>query len=317
MLKIKKEIIEALKYLKEYKCQISEASKKFNIDRHTISKYAEKDISNAVFYENYYYIFDEKELIAINDYVVNNLNLNQIKKKYGYYHETFKRKLTILSINENNHLKSFDINFFDEINNEEKAYVLGFILADGYINEDKGFLRIKISNKDVDILKKICNCLKFDEKEIKKETHTQTLNINNYITLNRKDIVKKLKTYNIHQSKSGKEIPYTNIDNSLKRHYIRGIFDGDGHISSNFDTLGFCGSFEVLYFIKTTIEENVKLKFRKNVSPKIYKDGNIFKLKYYGINIRNILNWMYSDSVIFLDRKYNIYLKEKHVRRLK
>lgn len=317
MIILKKEIVEAIKEYRENSGSIAAIAKKWGIDRHSLSKYINEDISKLIYFDNNYFKMDEKEILAINDYVCNNLNLSDIKKKYGYKHETFKKKLKVLSIKQNSHLKNINEDFFNEIDNEEKAYILGFILADGYINEPKGFIRIKVSNKDIDILKKMSKVFRLDDNDIKSEIHSETLNINSYITLNRKSIINRLKSYNIFQGKSGKEVPFYNILDNLKRHYIRGIFDGDGHVSSDFQILGFCGSHEVLTFIKNEINNNVSLRFNKNTQPKIYKEGNIYKLKYYGINIRNILEWMYKDSTIYLDRKYNIFLKEKTICRLK
>ena len=50
---------------------------------------------------------------------------------------------------------TYDVNvdFFTCIDTEEKAYILGFICADGHISEDR--LVITVSIKDVDILEKI------------------------------------------------------------------------------------------------------------------------------------------------------------------
>ena len=42
----------------------------------------------------------------------------------------------------------YNRHIFDNIDNEEKAYWLGFIVADGYLNLDKHMLRIKLGNKD-------------------------------------------------------------------------------------------------------------------------------------------------------------------------
>ena len=46
-------------------------------------------------------------------------------------------------------------NFFDEINTQEKAYIVGFILADGCVY--KNTLSISLKYDDIDILEKINN----------------------------------------------------------------------------------------------------------------------------------------------------------------
>lgn len=48
---------------------------------------------------------------------------------------------------------NFDLNFFKNIDSEEKAYLLGWIASDGYIG--KKFIRIKIHKKDIKILEKL------------------------------------------------------------------------------------------------------------------------------------------------------------------
>jgi len=45
--------------------------------------------------------------------------------------------------------------FFKEINTEEKAYILGFVCADGHIDIITGRLKILLAQKDIDILEKI------------------------------------------------------------------------------------------------------------------------------------------------------------------
>ena len=57
------------------------------------------------------------------------------------------RKLNINLPNNHNRLK-FDNTVFDKIDTEEKAYWLGFIVADGYLNINKHMLRIKLGNRD-------------------------------------------------------------------------------------------------------------------------------------------------------------------------
>ena len=43
---------------------------------------------------------------------------------------------------------NYNRNIFNKIDSEEKAYWLGFIVADGYLNINKHMLRIKLGNRD-------------------------------------------------------------------------------------------------------------------------------------------------------------------------
>ena len=51
-------------------------------------------------------------------------------------------------------MKDYNRHIFDEINSSEKAYWLGFIVADGYLNTERGMLRIKLGNIDKHHLEK-------------------------------------------------------------------------------------------------------------------------------------------------------------------
>ena len=75
-----------------------------------------------------------------------------------------------------------DIHYFDKIDTEEKAYILGFLATDGCIAVTKnGNKRIKITLKssDKDILEKIKNQLKSDSPITTKKVHTK-LPMGNY-----------------------------------------------------------------------------------------------------------------------------------------
>lgn len=65
---------------------------------------------------------------------------------------------------------------FNDIDSSEKAYWLGFILADGYINEKKAFMRIKLKECDKNHLDKFVKFIDGDKGMIKYETHNITSN---------------------------------------------------------------------------------------------------------------------------------------------
>jgi len=51
-------------------------------------------------------------------------------------------------------MTEYNRHIFDEINTSDKAYWLGFIIADGYLNDNKNMLRIKLGDKDKHHLEK-------------------------------------------------------------------------------------------------------------------------------------------------------------------
>jgi len=70
----------------------------------------------------------------------------------------------------------YNRHIFDKINTPEKAYWLGFIVADGYLNVERRMLRIKLGNKDKHHLEKFILFLNGDNTMLKSETHNITGN---------------------------------------------------------------------------------------------------------------------------------------------
>ena len=70
----------------------------------------------------------------------------------------------------------YNRHIFDNIDSAEKAYWLGFIVADGYLNDDKNMLRIKLGDKDKIHLEKFINFLGKKISKIKRKKHSITGN---------------------------------------------------------------------------------------------------------------------------------------------
>ena len=104
------------------------------------------------------------------------------------------------------------------------------------------------------------------------------------------------------------------------RHYIRGIFDGDGNITSSI-TLGekcarhrhkisFCGP----YIMMEQIKQYIAYALNITSDPLIYtySNRNLSEVRWGSIeDIYKIGEWFYRDSTIFLKRKYNTYMAFK------
>ena len=126
----------------------------------------------------------------------------------------------------------YDRAFFDKIDTEEKAYILGFIYADGcnVKHPTTGELAIAQAERDVDILYKI--------KKALKSTHPITEikafhnNSNKYFLFNiyGKTLKEQLNKLGVTERKSLDLKFPTFLDDSLMPHFIRGYFDGDGSV---------------------------------------------------------------------------------------
>ncbi len=55
--------------------------------------------------------------------------------------------------------------YFETIDTKDKAYWLGFLMADGYNNPAKNMIRIWLSIKDEILIDRFIKCLKIDNKK--------------------------------------------------------------------------------------------------------------------------------------------------------
>ena len=200
---------------------------------------------------------------------------------------------------------NYNRNIFNKIDNEEKAYWLGFIVADGYLNINKHMLRIKLGNRDRSHLIKFIKFVGGNEEMLKSEIHSETGNENFYVSLYSKEVMNDLLGLGIEQAKSGKE-KVCNIDKKYYRDFIRGLWDGDGFIRENLSGIGLVGSEEVLAFVQNYFNDSL------GVRPlKIYPHCNTFKIEYRSTRkaIPLILNHLYGDKDVALDRKKELATK--------
>ena len=194
---------------------------------------------------------------------------------------------------------SYNRHIFDKIDNEEKAYWLGFIVADGYLNLDKHMLRIKLGHKDKQHLIKFIKFIEGQEDMLKSEIHSITGNEIYYVSLYSIEITKALQILGVEQAKSGKE-KVCNIEPKFYKDFIRGLWDGDGFIRTNLSGIGLVGSYEILDFVQRFFKEQL------NIAPlKICKHCHIYKIEYRSKKkaIPLIAHFLYDNSRIYLDRK--------------
>lgn len=193
----------------------------------------------------------------------------------------------------------------------ESCYWAGFIAADGnvLIKPEKGTYRIAIqlSSKDRTHLEKFRAVAERNNRISESKNNTSCIQIFS------KNAVESIKdNFRIVPNKSFVLKPPENVPRSLINHYIRGYFDGDGHIGyyggtyCNFNIVS--GSKEIISWI-SNIFKSLNLTTKEH----IYKKNNCFCIDINSKNSFKILDWLYSNShnSIRLDRKYKQYCDYK------
>lgn len=222
----------------------------------------------------------------------------QIAKKFNVSNQTVSRRLeeTFNIKNFSNNKYIYNEYYFNEIDDHDKAYWLGFIFGDGYIHEGRNLLAIKLGGIDESHLYKFKKCIQA-ENPVKIEYHNITGNKLVKIELSGKQIVSDLQKLGVFKKENRKQIP--NIDKKFLPDFIRGLFDSDGGIYKN--RLDLCGSYEVCKFVQETLIEKCGASHTK-----IFFHTNTYRV-HFAVNRLNIIRYLYPaniDKNIYLDRKY-------------
>ena len=202
-------------------------------------------------------------------------------------------------------------NYFDCIDTEFKAYILGFICADGYIGVHDDFCMVlsDIHDENYNTLKHLKDEL--DTDLTIQHRHTKEGYGNYTFKFSNSHIVSSLINLGITHNKLKSRTSIPNIPHSLIRHFIRGLFDGDGSICRYWDNtdnrerieLSFLGNPNLLLQVAQVIEHecNAPIFNYKNVR----RIENLYKISSRGLKkISLIKDYLYNNANYYLDYKH-------------
>ena len=191
---------------------------------------------------------------------------------------------------------------FNEIDNEHKAYWLGFLYADGSVAANNNRIELCLAAKDLNHLIKFKDFIGIDNKI----SYRSKTNAYRYSFRNKKIKQDLIKQGCIPQKSLKLKFPNKNqVPNYLIHHFMRGYLDGDGYITHTDKTIsmGFIGTQE---FILSAVQV-FNLKPNK-ICDVHRKDG----AKRYQLSakqeMKDFLYLLYHEAKVYLDRKYEKYL---------
>ena len=317
MKKIKTKYKEALLYMTEHpELSFTKIGELFQCERHTLKKLFDEKINwdNVLYIEGEeFLLFTEQEKQAILAYEENLLTISEITKLYGISKSTLSRWIVRFGLNSRGPKRKYFLNEnkFQTIETEEDAYWLGFITADGYINEERGFLNVKLQLQDENHLNKLKNFLESDSPI--KDDKGGSGQLIKSITFNSRKLINNLVNLNVRQNKSGCEIPQYNLKDNLYSAYFRGLIDGDGCLTfgENNYQIDLVGSIELVQFFRDFVNENiVSLNYDY-----IYQHGTIYRFTSRDQKIvKACFKFLYENANIYLDRKYKKAMSFLHGR---
>lgn len=201
----------------------------------------------------------------------------------------------------------YDENYFSVIDTKEKAYILGYTLADGYIRPSVLDYGCALADREIldFIVSQMGGIVRISTVTNKKQKRypNAKINIGNKKIVN--DIIRA--SGGIKEDKT-----FPRIKQNLEPYMLLGFFDGDGCLTFGhrkdrnrlWQKVNFTGSYKLLYAIQ-------KLLSTKGISTSLHPKGTE---RCFVLEIANkkdvlaILKYIYQDeNFIVLHRKYNKY----------
>lgn len=206
--------------------------------------------------------------------------------------------------------KNINHDYFKIIDTEDKAYLLGFILADGCIQKKYGVNTISFHNsiEDISAIELFKNKVAFGNKLCfrKNNGKKDTVSIKGSSSI----IIEDLSKFNILPNKTydfNFEFPFEKIPNNLLRHFIRGFFDGDGTFTQNrFEfittSLKFANQIINIICLQLDVDYRIRERKTKNVIEYMFYFKSK-KISEKSIYIKKLYDWLYKDSKYFFRKK--------------
>lgn len=201
----------------------------------------------------------------------------------------------------------FNEDYFETIDTEDKAYFLGFIVADGSVHNIQN--NLQITQKEPDILYEFKKYIEFEGPILKRKTRN-VFDIKMSSSKTKNDLLK----LGIHSNKT-MVVKYPKIEEHLQNHFMRGVFDGDGCISihhdkrdnSNRGQVNICsGSVD---FINEYVDNMVKLCGVKRNTIRCPKN-TYYVIDWGGLSdVENLYKFLYENATVFLKRKKETFDK--------
>lgn len=227
------------------------------------------------------------------------------------------------SISESKRKYTLNENYFDEIDTPNKAYILGFLYADGYNNRINNSIVLSLSKNDREILEKISEEVGSNKPLFESDYVNTNDGIDRHmliLTMASKHMCESLEKWGLTQNKTFTITFPDFLREDLIPHFVRGYFDGDGCACSTTDkgkpkfqitlmsSTQFCNGL-VDYLETQNIHFHINQPLRKSEKNKIVRSGSNKELPKF-------INLIYKDADLYLNRKRNkcyAYLKTKQV----
>lgn len=223
-------------------------------------------------------------------------SLSEISKKLNVGRDSLSKRLYYRHniTFENN--KRINVDYFKKINHES-AYWLGYIQGDGCISNEI----FEITSKDKEHIELFKKCLssehKISEKKVNGEIYWR-------LSVARIDFVQTLLEIGIVPRKSYMNTKFKLVDDQYMYSYLLGFFDADGSIITN-TSKNISIGFTISQHNRQFKDEMLDFLIKNEINPSVYKlENRAFEIRLNVKDSKKIVNLMYENSKIYLDRKH-------------
>jgi hypothetical protein len=243
----------------------------------------------------------------------------EIAASYGVTHKTITRILDKCDVQRrtSGHRKyKLNENYFDDIDTPNKAYILGFLYADGSNTASKCTISMSLQEEDRYILEKM-------RQEIDSEKPLEFLDYSNKhdggyhyknqyrLLLFSRHMCETLKKHGVVPNKSLVLQWPTFLRDDLYSHFLRGYIDGDGYIQPHKweHCVDFISTYDFCKNAQDYIENKLNIKCRLDDAP-CHNGITTYLYIRYKEQVKRFLDYIYQDAELYLDRKYQTYISK-------
>jgi intein/homing endonuclease len=209
--------------------------------------------------------------------------------------------------------------YFENIDTEVKAYILGLIYADGYVGDNK-FNNIVISLKQSDrkLLERIASEIEFtgDIRDSENKSGYKSGSINSILNFSSKQMAEDLRNIGLYPNKSTTMKNMPDIHKDLVRHFIRGYFDGDGCVGFYRNVRTYRqknGTTKIYEYMKPSVSivgtKDFLEEMKQHMPIEFQNDDSKHDIMEYIVcsgkkNAIKIYKYLYNGATIYLERKF-------------
>ena len=198
-----------------------------------------------------------------------------------------------------------DEEYFNNVDSQDKAYIIGFLYADGWNSESREAVYLSLKEEDKYILDSMTRLLqpKKPLRFIKKRKDSYS---NSYrLCIENLAISKQLKSLGVLGCKTFLLKFPEWLESKLIPHFIRGYMDGDGWVGvkscSLVGTTDFCAYISKILSTRLGITTYTRTRHPD-------RNHNIRQLEVNGrLQTIKFLDWIYKNANLYLFRKYDRY----------